>query len=195
MDVLTAAIKESFAGKAKMTEQEVRETMMAFQTEMRAKQAEKQKEMGEKSKKEGENFMAANKKKEGVKSTPSGLQYKVVTAGTGPVPKPDDTVKVHYRGTLIDDMEFDNSYTRSEPITVRNMSGVIKGWIEALKMMPVGSKWQLVIPPDLGYGERGYPPKIPPNATLRFDVELLSIEKPESAAPSPSPTGKKDVVK
>jgi FKBP-type peptidyl-prolyl cis-trans isomerase len=118
----------------------------------------------------------------------------VVTAGTGPVPKPDDTVKVHYRGTLIDDMEFDNSYTRSEPITVRNMSGVIKGWIEALKMMPVGSKWQLVIPPDLGYGERGYPPKIPPNATLRFDVELLSIEKPENPAAA-APTGKKDVVK
>jgi FKBP-type peptidyl-prolyl cis-trans isomerase FklB len=153
--------------------------MMSFQTEMRTKQMEKQKVAGEKNRKEAEAFLAENKKKEGVKVTASGLQYKVIKAGTGPMPKADDTVVTHYRGTLTDGTEFDSSYKRNEPATFP-VKGVIKGWTEALQMMPVGSKWQLVIPGDLAYGERGSPPKIGPNATLQFDIELIEIKKPET---------------
>jgi FKBP-type peptidyl-prolyl cis-trans isomerase len=174
-------------GKTLLTEDEARQTMMTFQTEMRTKQMEKQKVQtekqkvaGEKNKKEADAFLAENKKKEGVKVTASGLQYKVIKAGTGPMPKADDTVATHYRGTLTDGTEFDSSYKRGEPATFP-VNGVIKGWTEALQMMPVGSKWQLVIPGDLAYGERGSPPKIGPNATLQFDLELIEIKKPEAA--------------
>jgi len=163
--------------KPLLTEDEARQTMMSFQTEMRTKQMEKQKVAGEKNKKEAEAFLAENKKKEGVKVTASGLQYKVIKAGTGPIPKADDTVVTHYRGTLTDGTEFDSSYKRGEPATFP-VKGVIKGWTEALLMMPVGSKWQLVVPGDLAYGERGSPPKIGPNATLQFDIELIEIKKP-----------------
>ncbi|MGE5399457.1 MAG: FKBP-type peptidyl-prolyl cis-trans isomerase [Ignavibacteriales bacterium] len=159
-----------------LTDAEIRETMVSFQKEMMEKQNVKMKEMGEKNLKEGESFLASNKTKEGVKTTASGLQYKVLQAGNGPSPKATDKVTCNYRGTLIDGTEFDNSYKRGEPITF-NVNGVIKGWGEALQMMKVGDKWQLFIPSSLGYGEQGAGQAIPPNATLIFEVELLSISK------------------
>jgi FKBP-type peptidyl-prolyl cis-trans isomerase FklB len=125
--------------------------------------------------KEGADFLAANKTKDGVVVLPSGLQYKVVTAGTGAKPGPTDTVVCNYRGTMIDGSEFDSSYKRGQPASFP-VNGVIKGWTEALQLMAVGSKWQLFIPPDLAYGERGAGGVIGPNATLVFDVELLSIQ-------------------
>jgi len=126
-------------------------------------------------KKEGEDFLAANKSKEGVVTLPSGLQYKVLKEGTGPKPSPADSVVCNYRGTLINGTEFDSSYKRGQPATFP-VNGVIKGWTEALQLMPVGSKWQLFIPPDLAYGQRGAGADIGPNATLIFEVELLSIQ-------------------
>lgn len=125
-------------------------------------------------KKEGDEFLAANKSKEGVVSLPSGLQYKILKAGTGPKPTASDTVVCNYRGTLINGTEFDSSYKRNQPAKFA-VSGVIKGWTEALQLMPVGSKWQLFIPSDLAYGENGQT-GIPPNSTLIFEVELISIE-------------------
>lgn len=121
----------------------------------------------------GSKFLEANKKKPGVITLPSGLQYEVITKGTGPVPKATDTVKANYIGTLIDGKEFDNSYKRGEALTIP-VSGVIRGWVEALQLMPVGSKWKLFIPADLGYGDRGAGP-IPAGSTLIFEIELLSI--------------------
>src|SRR6185436_13169844 len=115
---------------------------------------------------------AENKKKEGVVTLPSGLQYKIITAGTGPKPKASDTVTTNYKGTLVDGTVFDSTYDRKEPATFQ-VGGVIKGWTEALQLMPVGSKWQLVIPPDLAYGEHGAGGVIPPGATLIFEVELV----------------------
>ena len=128
------------------------------------------------SKKEGGDFLAANKDKEGVVTLPSGLQYKILTAGTGPKPAASDSVVCNYRGTLINGTEFDSSYKRGQPATFP-VSGVIKGWTEALQLMPVGSKWQLFIPSDLAYGEQGGQ-GIAPNSTLIFEVELVSIEAP-----------------
>lgn len=122
----------------------------------------------------GEKFLAENKKRPGIKTTPSGLQYEVITAGTGPMPADTNTVKVHYTGTLTSGKKFDSSVDRGQPIDLR-VNGVIPGWTEALKMMPVGSKWKLFIPSDLGYGDRGAGQDIPPGATLIFDVELISI--------------------
>lgn len=159
-----------------LTEAEIQQTMMTFQKEMMEKQTAKMKELGDKNKKEGDAFLAANKTKEGVKTTASGLQYKVITAGTGATPKATDKVKVNYRGTLVNGTEFDNSYKRGEPI-VFTVGSVIKGWTEALQLMKVGDKWQIFIPSELAYGEQGAGQTIPPNSTLIFDVELLGIEK------------------
>ncbi len=183
-DLLAAGLKAALAGeKTLITEEEAREAMMAMQKEMQAKRMEKQKVEGEENKKKGDQFLADNKKKEGVKTTASGLQYQVVTMGKGPKPKADDTVSTHYRGTLIDGTEFDSSYKRGEPAKFP-VNGVIKGWTEALQMMPVGSKWKLFIPGDLAYGPSGRP-GIPPNATLIFDIELLSIEPKTEGAGTP----------
>jgi FKBP-type peptidyl-prolyl cis-trans isomerase FklB len=124
----------------------------------------------------GEAFLAENAKKEGVKTTASGLQYKVIKSGTGESPKPTDTVKVHYHGTLIDGTVFDSSVQRGEPISFP-VTGVIPGWVEALQLMKVGDKWQLFIPAKLAYGARSPSPLIGPNSTLIFEVELLGIEK------------------
>jgi len=146
-----------------------------------------------KNKKEGDDFLAANKAKPGVKSTADGLQYKVITPGTGPKPTAADTVTVNYRGTLINGKEFDSSYKRGQPATFP-VGQIIKGWTEALQLMPVGSKWQLFIPADLAYGDRGAGPDIGPNSTLMFEVELLSIAPKTDAAPkaptvAPGPQG------
>jgi len=172
--ILARGIEDAFAGaKPLLTEQEVQETMMAFQKEVMAKQAE----VAKKNKTEGDAFLVENKKKEGVKTLPSGLQYKVIKAGTGKKPKLNDTVTVHYRGTLIDGTEFDSSYKRGQPATFQ-VNGVIPGWTEALQLMEQGAKWQLFIPSNLAYGERGAPGgQIGPNATLIFEIELISIQE------------------
>jgi FKBP-type peptidyl-prolyl cis-trans isomerase FklB len=176
-EVLLKGIQDGTSGgKALMTEQEVRETLTAFQKERMAKQEEETKKIGEKNKKEGEAFLAENKKKEGVKTLASGLQYKVIKPGTGKKPKSTDTVTTHYRGTLIDGTEFDSSYSRGQPATFP-VHGVIPGWTEALQLMEEGAKWQLFIPSKLAYGERGAGNAIGPNATLIFEVELISIQE------------------
>ena len=176
-DILAKGVKDALSGsKSLMTEKEIQETMAAFQKEMNAKQTERIKALAEKNKKDGEAFLAENKKKEGVKTTASGMQYKIIKAGNGAKPKATDTVAVNYRGTLIDGTEFDSSYKRGEP-TSFPLNGIIPGWLEALQLMPVGSKWQLFLPPALAYGERGSGREIGPNAALVFDVELLSINK------------------
>ncbi len=175
-DKLAQGIKDVFSGgKLLLTEEEFRNTMENFRKDMMAKQKMQMQEVSDKNKKEGETFLAENKKKEGVITLPSGLQYKVIKAGDGNLPKATDTVTVHYKGTLIDGTEFDSSYGRGEPATFP-VNGVIPGWTEALQLMKAGSKWQLFIPSNLAYGDRGAGGKIGPNSTLVFDVELLSIK-------------------
>jgi FKBP-type peptidyl-prolyl cis-trans isomerase FklB len=176
-DILFRGIKDALSGsKPLMTEQELKETIQTAQKELMAKHQAQRKVLAEKNKKEGEAFLAANKKKKGVKTLPDGLQYKIITEGKGEKPKATDTVTVNYKGTLIDGTEFDSSYKRNQPATFP-VSGVIKGWTEALQMMPVGSKWELFVPADLAYGERGtMGGPIGPDAVLIFEVELLSIK-------------------
>jgi FKBP-type peptidyl-prolyl cis-trans isomerase FklB len=176
---LAAGIADALAGKTALTEAEMKTVLGDFRKDMMAKMEAKQKVSGEKNVKEGEAFLAANGKKEGVKTTGSGLQYKVLKSGTGASPKPTDSVKVHYHGTLLDGTVFDSSVDRGEPVTF-GVGDVIPGWTEALQLMKVGDKWQLYIPSKLAYGERSAGPKISPNSTLIFDVELLSIEKPKA---------------
>jgi FKBP-type peptidyl-prolyl cis-trans isomerase FklB len=180
-DIMAKAIKDTLAGnKPLMTDEEVKTTMTDFQKDLQAKQQERMKAQGEKNKKEGEAFLAQNKSKKGVKTLPSGLQYKVITEGKGKSPKASDTVTVQYRGTLIDDTEFDSSYKRGQPATFP-VSGVIKGWTEALQLMKEGSKWQLFIPSGLAYGETGTKGgPIGSNAALIFEVELVSIKAQEN---------------
>lgn len=174
-DLLARGIKDVMSGQATLlTPEQARETLGGLQKELAAKAEEHRKEVAEKNKKEGEAFLAANGKKKGVVTLPSGLQYRILKTGTGPSPKKTDTVETQYRGTLIDGTEFDSSYKRGRP-AVFPVNGVIAGWTEALQRMKVGGKWRLFIPPELAYGERGAGP-IGPNATLVFDVELLSIK-------------------
>jgi FKBP-type peptidyl-prolyl cis-trans isomerase len=175
-NILARGLKDALTGgKTLLTEDEARAALTAAQAEVRAKQQEKMQQAGAENKKEGETFLAANKAKDGVVTLPSGLQYKILTAGTGPKPAASDTVVCNYRGTLINGTEFDSSYKRGQPATFP-VGGVIKGWTEALQLMPVGSKWQLFIPADLAYGDRGAGADIGPGATLIFEVELLSIQ-------------------
>jgi FKBP-type peptidyl-prolyl cis-trans isomerase FklB len=176
-DVLFAGIKDALSGsKPLMTEEEMKDTMTALQKEAQAKQQEQAKAVAEKNKKEGEAFLAANKKKDGVITLKSGLQYKIIKSGSGKTPKATDSVTVNYRGTLIDGTEFDSSYKRGQPATFP-VNGVIPGWTEALQLMKEGAKWQLFIPSNLAYGERGAGGVIGPDAVLIFDVELISINK------------------
>jgi FKBP-type peptidyl-prolyl cis-trans isomerase len=176
VDSLTKGLKDSYTGgKTLLTEEESREAIVNYQKQVMEKQAEAMKQLGEKNKAEGEKFLAENGKKEGVKTLPSGLQYKEITPGTGKSPKLTDTVTTHYRGTLIDGKEFDSSYKRGEPATFP-VSGVIAGWTEALQLMKEGAKWQIFLPPNLAYGERGAGRDIGPNATLVFEVELISVK-------------------
>jgi FKBP-type peptidyl-prolyl cis-trans isomerase FklB len=184
--VLSRALRDVLAGnKLLLTDEEAKAALTALQVEVRAKEEAKIKAAGVENKKSGEAFLAANKTKEGVVTLPSGLQYKIIKEGTGPKPAAEDTVLCHYRGTLVDNTEFDSSYKRGEPLKIP-VGGVIKGWTEAIQLMPVGSKWQLYIPSDLAYGDRGAPGSpIGPNSTLIFDVELISIEP--KAAPKEQP--------
>jgi len=183
-NILARGLKDGLAGaKTLLTDEEAQAAIVEVQTDLRKKQQEKMQVDGAANKKEGESFLAANKGKEGVVTLPSGLQYKILKEGTGPKPTATDSVVCNYRGTLINGTEFDSSYKRGQPATFP-VTGVIKGWTEALQLMPVGSKWQLFIPSDLAYGERGPAPEIGSNATLIFEVELLSIEdKSKEKAP------------
>ena len=175
-NILMRGLKDSLAGgKTQLTEDQAKAALTEVQNELRKKQQDQQQEAGLANKKEGDAFLAANKGKEGIVALPSGLQYKILTPGTGPKPTASDTVVCNYRGTLINGTEFDSSYKRGQPATFP-VSGVIKGWTEALQLMPVGSKWQLFIPAELAYGERAPGPEIGPDSTLIFEVELLSIQ-------------------
>lgn len=172
MEALAAGIKDALTGgKRLLTENEIRGALSALQADTLRKKAA----ASEINKKDGETFLEENKQKDGVETLASGLQYKVTRIGSGEKPKATDTVRTHYRGTLIDGTEFDSSYDSGEPVSFP-VNGVIPGWTEALQLMPVGSKWQLFIPSALAYGERGQGP-IPGNSTLIFDIELLDIEK------------------
>jgi FKBP-type peptidyl-prolyl cis-trans isomerase len=179
-DLVSQGLKDATSGaKTRLTEDEAKAVLTEVQNEVRKEQQEKMQQAAAKNKAEGEAFLAANKDKEGVVTLPSGLQYKILTAGTGPKPTASDSVVCNYRGTLIDGTEFDSSSKHGQPATF-GVGQVIKGWTEALQLMPVGSKWQLFIPSSLAYGERGAGAEIGPNATLIFEVELLSIqEKPK----------------
>jgi FKBP-type peptidyl-prolyl cis-trans isomerase FklB len=194
-DQVLRGIKDALSGaKLLMTEQEMRDVLAAYRTEHRVRQEEKRKQLGEKNKTEAEKFLAENKTKPGIVALPGGLQYKVLTAGNGPTPGSNDTVTVHYRGTLLDGTEFDSSHKRGQPATF-SVTGVIKGWTEALQLMKVGSKWQLFIPPDLAYGERGYGSQIGPNTLLTFEIELVSTTVPPPVpAPVPQPVTS-DIIK
>lgn len=176
-DVLLLGIKDTMAGKeARLTEEEMMAEIQKFQEAMQAKLAADAQQAAEKNKLAGEAFLSENAKKEGVVVTASGLQYKVLEAGAGTSPGPADVATVHYRGTLIDGTQFDSSYDRGQPATFP-VGGVIPGWTEALQLMKPGAKWQIFIPSQLAYGERGAGQAIGPNATLLFDVELVSVEK------------------
>ncbi len=174
---LLAGLRDTFEGtEPLLTSEGAVEVRKEFSKKMQEKQAEKIKHALEKNRKDGEDFLTENRKKEGVITTESGLQYVVLDEGDGPKPKATDRVKVHYRGTLLDGTEFDSSYKRGQPVTFP-VNGVIAGWTEALQLMKVGSKVRLFIPSNLAYGERGAGQRIGPNATLIFEVELLGIEK------------------
>jgi FKBP-type peptidyl-prolyl cis-trans isomerase FklB len=172
--ILVKGIKDGLAGaKPLLTDQEIQETMIAFKKEVLAKREE----IAKKNKADGEAFLAENKKKEGVKTLPSGLQYKVIKAGIDKKPKADDTVTINYRGTLIDGTEFDSSYKHGQPVTFPVLGRIIPGWREALQLMGEGAKWQIFIPSNLAYGERGAGIVIGPNATLIYEIELISIQE------------------
>jgi FKBP-type peptidyl-prolyl cis-trans isomerase FklB len=186
-DALMAGITDGIAGKPQLTQDQIKEVMTTFEKDMQAKQ----KAAGEKNAAEGAKFLEENKKKEGVKTTASGLQYKVLKEGTGAQPKGTDTVTVNYRGTMINGKEFDSSYKRGQPATFP-LNGVIKGWTEGLQLMKAGAKYQFFVPPGLAYGERAVGPDISPNSTLIFEIELLDTKPAATPATSPaaSPPGK-----
>lgn len=163
------------AKKPIMSEEDLKATASAYQAELKQKQTEARKATAENNKKMGDAYLAKNKTQKGVITTESGLQYKIIKKGDGAKPTDDSMVECHYKGTLVDGTEFDSSYRRGQPATFP-VKGVIPGWKEALKLMPVGSKWELVVPSELAYGERGAGREIGPNATLVFEVELLSIK-------------------
>lgn len=190
MELLKRALDDVLGGKSTLlTEAESRTVMMDYQKEMRSKAEAKRKEQGVANKKEATAFLAENRNKEGVKvhavklddGKVAEMQYKILKVGTGPTPKADDTAITHYRGTLINGTEFDSSHKRGKPAEF-GVGGVIKGWTTALQMMPVGSKWQLFLPPELAYGERGAGGDIGPNAALIFEIELVGIKEKAPAA-------------
>lgn len=174
-DLLAAGVRDALAGTPGMSEEEVALAMDALQQEMMAQHMAEREKLAEKNLAEGKAFQEKNAKKKGVKKTASGLQYEVVEQGKGKTPSADSTVTVHYRGTLVDGTEFDSSYGRGEPATFP-VSGVIPGWTEALQLMKEGAKFKIVLPSELAYGERGAGQVIGPNATLIFDVELISVQ-------------------
>ncbi len=196
--ILERGLKDALTGsKPLLTDDEARAVLAALQTQMRQQAQQKMLAVGEANKKAGDAFLAANKSKEGVVTLPSGLQYKVLQQGAGPKPTASDNVVINYRGKLIDGTEFDSSFKRGQPATFP-VGRIIKGLSEAIQLMPVGSKWQLYVPAELAYGDRGAGAEIGPNSTLVFDVDLLSIAQnqlPASPAEHPvNPFGNKPVV-
>ena len=176
-ELLAKGLVEHFQDKDLLiSPEEATQIIQLWQRAQQQKQAERMKQEAKENLEKADAFLSANKKKDGVEATESGLQYKVLTKGDGPMPEVTDRVSVHYRGTLMDGTEFDSSYKRGQPATFP-LKGVIPGWTEALQLMPVGSKYELYIPPNLAYGERPGSPTIPPNALLIFEVELLEIAK------------------
>ena len=176
LDAYASAIRDALGGKEpRMSSEEMQSTVMGFRQRMADAQQKALKDQGEKNLAEGKSFLAENTKKTGVKTLPSGLQYKVLSEGAGKTPKKSDTVTVHYRGTFMNGTEFDSSIARGQPATFK-VDGVIPGWTEALQLMKEGAKWQLFIPAELAYGEKGMPPRIPPQSALVFDVELISVQ-------------------
>jgi FKBP-type peptidyl-prolyl cis-trans isomerase len=189
--MVARGMRDALSGaKSAMTDEEIRATLTELRTQLQQKQAAVAQEASAKNKQEGEAFLAANKGKEGVVTLPSGLQYKVLKQGEGKKPSATDTVQCNYRGTLIDGTEFDSSAKHGGAPATFPVNGVIKGWTEALQLMPVGSKYQLFIPSDLAYGDRGMGGSIGPGATLIFEVELVSIQE---KAEKPEPMGNPDV--
>ena len=192
-DLFAKAVKTiQSGGTTLITKEEAQQTLQTFGKTMQAKQQSKQAELAVKNKADGEAFLAKNKTATGVSTLPDGLQYSIITSGAGSLPTATDTVTVNYRGSLLDGTEFDSSYKRGQPASFP-VGGVIPGWTEALKKMPVGSKWKLFIPSDLAYGEAGRP-GIPPNSTLIFEVELLSIQAPPTP-PTPAAPLTSDIIK
>jgi FKBP-type peptidyl-prolyl cis-trans isomerase FklB len=185
-DALSAGVRDAVTGaKPQMTDDQIKETMSTFSKDLSEKQATASREAATKNAAASEKFLADNKTKPGVKTTASGLQYKVLKEGSGPSPKETDTVVTNYRGTLIDGTEFDSSYKRNEPATFQ-VNRVIKGWTEALQLMKKGAKYQLFIPANLAYGPQGAGAEIGPNAALIFEVELVDIKPSPTAAASPT---------
>ena len=175
LDVMINAMRDVYSGgKLLMSEEDLRAAKSVYQVEMREKQVVAVTRAAEENKQAGIAFLAENKGKEGVVALPSGLQYKILKAGDGKTPTASDTVECNYRGTLLDGTEFDSSYSRGQPAKLM-IGAIISGWREALKLMPVGSKWQLFVPPELAYGERGNGRGAAPNATLIYEMELLAI--------------------
>ena len=186
-------------GEMLLTPQEMHDTLTAFQKNVAAKQQQMRNEQAAKNKAEGEAFLAKNKTQSGVVTLPDGLQYKVITEGAGEIPGDNNTVLVNYRGTFIDGTEFDSSAGQGKPAQLQ-VGRVIPGWSEALKLMKTGSKWQLFVPSELAYGQNGMPPRIPPNSTLVFEVELLAVERPNpqpasTPPPSANPPLTSDIIK
>jgi FKBP-type peptidyl-prolyl cis-trans isomerase FklB len=191
-DITARAVKAIQAGQpTELTQDEMQQTLTSFQKEFAAKQQQRRADQTVKNKTEGDAFLAANKNQPGVESLPDGLQYLVLTKGTGATPTAADTVTVNYRGTLLDGTEFDSSYKRGQPAEFP-VTGVIRGWTEALLKMPVGSKWKLFIPSELAYGEQGNR-NIAPNSTLIFEVELLNTKSPP--VPTPAAPLTSDIIK
>lgn len=188
-DLLTQGLRDALSGaKGMLTDEEMQATMQEFQQKVMAAQEAKQAALGAKNKTEGEAFLAKNKARAGVKTTASGLQYEVLKEGTGPTPKPTDTVTVNYVGTLMDGTKFDSSYDRNQPATFV-LNQVIPGWTEGVQLMKVGSKYKFYIPAALGYGEKGAGGVIGPNAPLVFEVELVSIGQPQEKPEAPGAEG------
>jgi FKBP-type peptidyl-prolyl cis-trans isomerase len=188
-DAFSAGLTDALEGaEPRLTQEEIATEMQAYQEKAAAEQASAQAAIGEVNQAAAEAFLAENATKEGVVVTESGLQYEILEAGEGPVPTLEDSVEVHYRGTLVDGTEFDSSYGRNQTVTF-GVGQVIAGWTEALQLMPVGSKWKLVIPPELGYGAGGAGQMIGPNAALVFEVELIAIPEAEAAAAEPAAEG------
>lgn len=179
-DIFMAGLKDAMADKyTLMTEEEIKQTLLAFQNELIEKQKAELKVIAEKNKEEGEKFLTENKKRKEITTLPSGLQYRVMRDGKGASPKANDTIKAHYMGKLIDGKKFDSSYDRGEPARFA-VNAVIPGWTEALQIMKPGAKWELFVPANLAYGEQGIGGIIGPNSTLIFEVELVEVEKNEA---------------
>lgn len=183
VDAFAAGLRDALSGaEPRLSQEEIQAEMMAFQEKINAERQAEQQQLAANNAAAAEAFLAENAQREGVVVTDSGLQYEVLEAGDGPIPGPDDTVEVHYSGTLLDGTEFDSSYRRGQPVTF-GVGQVIAGWTEALQLMATGSKWKLYIPPDLAYGSGGAGQVIGPNAALTFEVELLGIPSQQEEAP------------